>query len=72
MSMPGVVFQRLLSLVSSSQSALLTSLSSSGAGHKAKNFSIKESQSTKVATCVLELQRMLPRARVVYCSATGE
>ncbi|GAB4817714.1 hypothetical protein N2152v2_004760 [Parachlorella kessleri] len=39
--------------------------------HKAKNFSIKESQSTKVATCVLELQRMLPRARVVYCSATG-
>lgn len=42
------------------------------AGHKAKNFSTKESQSTKVATCVLELQQLLPRARVVYCSATGE
>lgn len=41
------------------------------AGHKAKNFSSKESQATKVSLCVLELQRALPRARIVYCSATG-
>lgn len=40
--------------------------------HKAKHFTPgKESQSTKVATCVLELQSRLPSARVVYCSATG-
>ncbi|KAK9814268.1 hypothetical protein WJX72_003136 [[Myrmecia] bisecta] len=40
--------------------------------HKAKNFVPgKEAQSTKVATAVLELQKVLPRARIVYCSATG-
>jgi hypothetical protein len=38
----------------------------------AKNFVPgKEAQSTRVSTCVLELQRLLPRARFVYCSATG-
>lgn len=40
--------------------------------HKAKNFVPgKEKQSTKVSQCVLELQRQLPGARFVYCSATG-
>ncbi|KAK9798140.1 hypothetical protein WJX73_007295 [Symbiochloris irregularis] len=40
--------------------------------HKSKNFTPgKEAQSTKVATAVLELQEKLPRARVLYCSATG-
>ncbi len=38
----------------------------------AKNFVPgKEKQSTKVSQCVLDLQRQLPRARFVYCSATG-
>ena len=31
----------------------------------------KEGSSTKVATAVIALQAALPRARVVYCSATG-
>lgn len=40
--------------------------------HKAKNFAPgKEGASTKVAAMVQELQRRLPMARVVYCSATG-
>jgi hypothetical protein len=40
--------------------------------HKAKHFATgKEGASTKVATCVVEMQAALPRARVVYCSATG-
>lgn len=40
--------------------------------HKAKNFTPgKEAQSTKVAAAVQEVQNALPRARVVYCSATG-
>ncbi|KAI3433451.1 hypothetical protein D9Q98_003264 [Chlorella vulgaris] len=40
--------------------------------HKAKNHVPgKEKQSTKVSSCVLDLQRLLPRARFVYCSATG-
>ena len=40
--------------------------------HKAKNFVPgKEAQSTKVAAAVINLQQRLPRARVVYCSATG-
>ena len=40
--------------------------------HKAKNFVPgKEAQSTKVAATVLALQQRLPKARVVYCSATG-
>jgi hypothetical protein len=39
---------------------------------QAKNFVPgKEAQSTKVATAVIELQRRLPNARVLYCSATG-
>jgi hypothetical protein len=39
---------------------------------QAKNFVPgKEAQSTKVAAAVIELQRRLPRARVLYCSATG-
>ena len=39
--------------------------------HKAKNYSGKEETSSKVSQAVLELQRALPLARVVYCSATG-
>ncbi|EIE19331.1 hypothetical protein COCSUDRAFT_19644, partial [Coccomyxa subellipsoidea C-169] len=40
--------------------------------HKAKNFTPgKEAQSTKVATEVQAIQNQLPKARVVYCSATG-
>lgn len=35
--------------------------------HKAKNIA----NDTKTAQLVLELQRRLPKARVVYCSATG-
>lgn len=39
---------------------------------QAKNFVPgKEAQSTKVAAAVIDLQRRLPRARVLYCSATG-
>ncbi|GIL79152.1 hypothetical protein Vretifemale_8504, partial [Volvox reticuliferus] len=40
--------------------------------HKAKNFVPgKEAASTKVASAVIALQERLPRARVLYCSATG-
>ncbi|XP_065056159.1 uncharacterized protein LOC135684506 [Rhopilema esculentum] len=40
--------------------------------HKAKHFLPgNEKSSTKVALAVTEIQRMLPKARVVYCSATG-
>ncbi|XP_072033726.1 uncharacterized protein [Amphiura filiformis] len=40
--------------------------------HKAKHFVPgKESSSTKVAVAVTSIQRMLPNARVLYCSATG-
>ena len=40
--------------------------------HKAKNYQPgKEEASSKVAQAVIELQRALPNARVVYCSATG-
>ncbi|XP_064614960.1 uncharacterized protein LOC135479136 [Liolophura sinensis] len=40
--------------------------------HKAKNFVPgKEQASTKVAVAVTQVQRILPKARVVYCSATG-
>lgn len=40
--------------------------------HKAKHFVPgKEEASTKVALAVTTIQRMLPKARVVYCSATG-
>lgn len=40
--------------------------------HKAKNL-VPEAgaKPTKVGRLVLELQHKLPRARVVYCSATG-
>lgn len=41
--------------------------------HKAKNL-VPEAgvKSTKVGRLVLELQQSLPKARVVYCSATGQ
>ncbi|KAK3094762.1 hypothetical protein FSP39_005887 [Pinctada imbricata] len=40
--------------------------------HKAKNFVPgKEQASTKVALAVTSIQRLLPKARVLYCSATG-
>lgn len=40
--------------------------------HKAKNFVPgKEQNSTKVALSVATIQRLLPKARVLYCSATG-
>ncbi|CAH3176312.1 unnamed protein product, partial [Porites lobata] len=40
--------------------------------HKAKHFVPgKEESSTKVALAVTTIQRMLPKARVVYCSTTG-
>jgi hypothetical protein len=44
--------------------------------HKAKNYQAakgegQESKGTKVGAAVVELQRLLPKARVVYCSATG-
>ena len=40
--------------------------------HKAKNlYPEKSAKPTKVGLNVLMLQRALPRARVVYCSATG-
>ncbi|CAB1101796.1 unnamed protein product [Ectocarpus sp. CCAP 1310/34] len=40
--------------------------------HKAKNFNTsKEELSTKVSQAVIKIQDMLPKARVVYCSATG-
>ena len=40
--------------------------------HKAKHFIPgKEKNSTKVAVAVTMIQRLLPKARVVYCSATG-
>ena len=39
--------------------------------HKAKNVQKDETSSSKVAQCVLKLQKQLPLARVVYASATG-
>eukprot|EP00057_Strongylocentrotus_purpuratus_P009593 XP_011664067.1 PREDICTED: protein strawberry notch homolog 1 isoform X3 [Strongylocentrotus purpuratus] len=40
--------------------------------HKAKHFIPgKEKNSTKIAMAVTSIQRLLPKARVVYCSATG-
>ncbi|XP_030377772.1 protein strawberry notch homolog 1 [Scaptodrosophila lebanonensis] len=40
--------------------------------HKAKNLSlVNVGKSTKTGSTVLELQNMLPKARVVYASATG-
>ena len=41
--------------------------------HKAKNLvPVGSSKPTKTGRTVLELQNMLPKARVVYCSATGK
>ena len=48
--------------------------------HKAKNFAQAKEEgdeakakdaSSKTALAVVNLQRMMPKARVVYCSATG-
>eukprot|EP00667_Euglena_gracilis_P001088 EG_transcript_1088 len=40
--------------------------------HKAKNYVPgSENASTKVSKAVMRLQNLLPKARVVYCSATG-
>ena len=40
--------------------------------HKAKNlFPSKSGKSSKTGSAVVELQERLPKARVVYCSATG-
>jgi len=39
--------------------------------HKAKNFSDKADSGSKVAKAVIKIQNALPRARVVYLSATG-
>jgi len=40
--------------------------------HKAKNLCpTGSSKPTKTGLCVLELQKKLPKARVVYASATG-
>jgi len=40
--------------------------------HKAKNFVIGDADaSTKTSKCVIELQTKMPKARVVYSSATG-
>ena len=40
--------------------------------HKAKNlFPTKSGKSSKTGAAVVELQERLPKARVVYCSATG-
>ncbi|XP_016944641.3 protein strawberry notch homolog 1 [Drosophila suzukii] len=40
--------------------------------HKAKNLSLMNvGKSTKTGTTVLDLQKLLPKARVVYASATG-
>ena len=39
--------------------------------HKAKNYKSDSEGGTKVGAAVVELQKALPAARVVYCSATG-
>ena len=38
---------------------------------QAKHHAIKETQGTKVAASVVELQEAMPSARIVYASATG-
>lgn len=40
--------------------------------HKAKNLVSDGGQATKTGLCVLKLQQQLPKARIVYCSATGK
>ncbi|KAL4533952.1 hypothetical protein Ndes2526B_g07167 [Nannochloris sp. 'desiccata'] len=39
--------------------------------HKSKHYSANENQGTKVASAVVNIQKALPAARVVYASATG-
>jgi hypothetical protein len=39
--------------------------------HKAKNLGMNTINSSKTGVAVFDLQRKLPKARVVYCSATG-
>ena len=39
--------------------------------HKAKNFSEGKADGSKVAARVVELQKKMPKARIVYASATG-
>lgn len=39
--------------------------------HKAKNLGVQTKQSSKTGLAVYELQEKLPKARIVYCSATG-
>jgi len=39
--------------------------------HRAKNFNEDEEKSTSTGTAVVQLQVKLPRARIVYASATG-
>jgi len=39
--------------------------------HRAKNLVPSGGKSTKTGQMVVELQRALPKARVVYASATG-
>lgn len=39
--------------------------------HRAKNYKADSDCGTKVGAAVVELQKALPAARVVYCSATG-
>ncbi len=39
--------------------------------HKAKNIFENEKNSSKTGLAVIEIQRLLPNARIIYCSATG-
>ena len=41
--------------------------------HKAKNFvpNKEDKEAMKTSVAVIEAQKRMPRARVVYCSATG-
>jgi hypothetical protein len=39
--------------------------------HKAKNYREGAGLGTKIGAAVVELQKCLPLARIVYCSATG-
>ena len=45
------------------------------AGHRAKNLwtgsSSGQGKATKTGTTVMELQKRLPKARIIYASATG-
>ncbi len=39
--------------------------------HKAKNIFEDDKKSTKTGLAVIDLQKLLPNARIIYCSATG-